>query len=234
MGTLEGGPKIVTDGLVLYLDAANTKSYISGSTFWYDLSKKGNNCTLVNGPTFNPNNAGGIVFDGVNDEGVFPIVNDFLFLNRSPYTLSVFANIISASNVFHGILNREYGGPRNGYNLWFYRDNPNLIAIASERWAGTGQKVAFVLLSNSECVNKWNHYCVTYDGNDLKFYLNGEFINGVFADGNITNTTGPLQIARRQTTNGNVNISNLQIYNRGLSANEVKQNFNTIKQRFNL
>lgn len=225
-------PKIVTDGLVLYLDAANPNSYISGNTTWVDLSKRKNNCTLINGPTFNPINNGSVVFDGVNDEGIFPVLTDLQFLNRSPYTLSVFAKIMSASNIFHGLLNREYGAPRNGYNLWFIRDNPNIIAIASERFGGTEQKVSFILLDNDSCINKWNHYCVTYDGNDLKFYFNGEFRNSVFADGNITNTTGTLQIARRQTTNGNCAISNIHIYNKALSVIEVQQNYSTLKGRY--
>jgi hypothetical protein len=67
MGTLSGGPNIVTDGLVLNLDAANIKSYVSGSTTWRDLSRSGNNGTLTNGPTFNAGNGGSIVFDGIDD-----------------------------------------------------------------------------------------------------------------------------------------------------------------------
>jgi len=61
------GPNISDDGLVLSLDAANTKSYINGSTTWTDLSRRGNNGTLINGPTFDSTNLGSIVFDGVND-----------------------------------------------------------------------------------------------------------------------------------------------------------------------
>ena len=60
-------PKISTDGLVLCLDAANTKSYPGSGTVWSDLSRGGNNGTLTNGPTFNSGNGGSIVFDGVND-----------------------------------------------------------------------------------------------------------------------------------------------------------------------
>ena len=60
-------PKIVTDGLVLCLDAANSKSIVSGSTTWNDLSRGGNNGNLVNGPTFNSGNGGSILFDGVDD-----------------------------------------------------------------------------------------------------------------------------------------------------------------------
>jgi hypothetical protein len=58
-------PKIIQDGLVLYLDAANTKSYPTTGTTWTDLSRSGNNGTLINGPTFNSGNGGSIVFDGV-------------------------------------------------------------------------------------------------------------------------------------------------------------------------
>ena len=61
-------PKIVNDSsLVLCLDSANTKSYVSGSTVWNDISKEKNTATLTNGPTFNTSKGGNIVFDGVDD-----------------------------------------------------------------------------------------------------------------------------------------------------------------------
>jgi hypothetical protein len=65
MSTVEGGGNIITDGLVLLLDAANSKSYPGTGTTWTDLSRSGNNGTLINGPTFNSGNGGSIVFDGV-------------------------------------------------------------------------------------------------------------------------------------------------------------------------
>ena len=61
------GPKIVRDGLVLALDAADRNSYISGSTTWTDLSGNGNTGTLTNGPTYSSANGGSLVFDGSND-----------------------------------------------------------------------------------------------------------------------------------------------------------------------
>jgi hypothetical protein len=77
MGTLSGGPDIITDGLVLYLDAANPNSYASGSTTWRDISRGGNNGTLVNGPTFNSSTSGNIVFDGVDDYLITPSITNF-------------------------------------------------------------------------------------------------------------------------------------------------------------
>lgn len=58
---------IVTQGLVLDLDAAIQGSYPKTGSTWFDISNNGNNGTLTNGPTYSPDNFGSIVFDGVND-----------------------------------------------------------------------------------------------------------------------------------------------------------------------
>jgi hypothetical protein len=228
-------PKIVTDGLVLYLDAANTKSYISGSTRWTDISTGLNNGTLVNGPTFNSSNYGNIVFDGSNDYVTFSTNPNLYFTGKSPYTISVYANILTTSAIFSGFINRESSFPRNGYNIWFY-PNPTQVAIASERWTGDGvQKVTYILLNNSECINVWNQYTVTYENSTLKFYLNGELKHtNLSATGNISNTSTPLEIGKRITDYGNFKLSNAMIYNKALSPEEVAQNYNTLKTRFGL
>ena len=68
MSTLTGGQgNIITNGLVLRLDAANPRSYQSGSLIWNDLSGNGNSGSLVNGPAFNTSASGVIRFDGVDD-----------------------------------------------------------------------------------------------------------------------------------------------------------------------
>jgi len=61
------GPDIVTDGLVLALDAANVKSYPGSGTTWRDLSGNDGNGTLTAGPTFSTDNGGVISFDGSDD-----------------------------------------------------------------------------------------------------------------------------------------------------------------------
>ena len=59
------GPSLVKDGLVLCLDAANPKSYVSGSAAWIDMSGNNNNGTLINGPTYTTASKGGIMFDSI-------------------------------------------------------------------------------------------------------------------------------------------------------------------------
>ena len=73
---------IVTNGLVLFLDANNTNSYPGSGTSWYDLSGNGNTGTLTNGPTFSGENGGTIVFDGVDDS--FPIASRFCLSSYNP------------------------------------------------------------------------------------------------------------------------------------------------------
>ena len=63
---------IVTNGLVLNLDAGYLPSYPQNGTSWYDLGPSGNTGTLTNGLTFNSGNGGSIVFDGVDDSTVLP------------------------------------------------------------------------------------------------------------------------------------------------------------------
>ena len=72
------GPKIVTDGLVLHLDAGDPRSFDGNSTTWRDLSGNGNHGTLMNGVGYTNSNKGGMVFDGVNDYcdcGTSPFLN---------------------------------------------------------------------------------------------------------------------------------------------------------------
>ena len=61
------GPNIVLDDLLLYLDAGNIKSYPGSGSTWTDLTRKGNNASLINGSTYDSSNGGSIVFDGAND-----------------------------------------------------------------------------------------------------------------------------------------------------------------------
>ena len=87
-------PNIITDGLVLYLDAANTKSYVSGSTTWTDLVGL-NNGTLINGPTFNSANGGSIVFNGVNN---YVTLGDNKYKYQTNFSVEVFARFPNLPN----------------------------------------------------------------------------------------------------------------------------------------
>jgi hypothetical protein len=90
------GPRqksIVTDGLVLSLDAGNANSYPGTGTNWADLSGNGLNGTLVNGPTYNSANLGSIVFDGTNDH--VTVANNSLLNPTTTISVAAYFNISS-------------------------------------------------------------------------------------------------------------------------------------------
>ena len=104
---LAHSPSIVTNGLVLALDAANRKSYPGTGTTWTDISGNGNSGTLVNGPTYSSANGGSIVFDGTNDYVVTSTITNYKSLNMWVYLDSKSAYLLDARN-----------GSPSGY-FWF-------------------------------------------------------------------------------------------------------------------
>jgi len=66
---LAHSPSIIADGLVFYLDAANTRSY-SGSGLTVNGLVGGIGGSLVNGVGFTSSNNGSFIFDG-SDDGIY-------------------------------------------------------------------------------------------------------------------------------------------------------------------
>jgi len=229
-------PKIVTDGLVMYLDAGNNRSYASGSTSWLDLSRGGNNGTLINGPTFSSANGGSIVFDGVDDyvsrnqvldTGQNFTVNAWIY----PTLLGTTRRAIAASSYNYS--------SRNGWlfsTAGFGINNTFFLSIGTDN----AYRVA---AANTLSLSMWQYITgvVADGGQTITLYLNGNSTNSATSNtnlGTITYTHPQFNIGFRDvggTTDPYTgNISSVQIYNRALSASEILQNYNALKGRFNL
>ena len=223
-------PKIVTDGLILYLDAANTKSYVSGSTTWNDISRGGNNGTLVNGPVYSGTSGGAIVFDGVDDYVNLPNATS---LWTSSFTINFYtkSNVLGNQFIFS---NGSYGSAAT--NIWFDGGGLNNFSVHLRRTDGTGAiGYNFTLLRP---YNTLNYYSIVYNTGDntLKLYQNSNLV-----DSKNTSLVDPSWMPngwRIANSNGwpsiNGNLYNFLIYNRALSGAEILQNYNTTKSRFGL
>ena len=209
-------PKIVTNGLVLCLDAGNVKSYVSGSTSWLDLTPNQNVGTLTNGPTFNTGSGGSIVFDGVND---YLNLGNPSTLNILNFTVCAWAKSSTFTNyqniIFKGTTTGQYGIALNSSGDWTIQPNTGF----------TGD-----ILS----LNTWNFFVGTYNGTQITAYRNGvqkqQYSIAQSYFGSII-TVGTDTVNSRYF---NGNIAQVSIYNRALSATEILQNYNATKTRFGL
>jgi hypothetical protein len=227
MATQYANGKIVTSGLVLALDAADRNSYVSGSTIWNDVSGNENNGTLTNGPTFSNNS---IVFDGTNDYvGSFGNYNTYFnFNSNSTFTISCFFKATINNNYKALVVSSNSTGNWN-YGIWISNGASNYLLV--------GYDGANRLANTSLTTNTIYQACLVYTSNTQTIYLNG-VVDGIFTSVPIFNATNQqLSIGRRGDRDDSYltgNIYNVQIYNRDLSAQEVLQNYNAQKSRFNL
>lgn len=233
------GPNIVTNGLVLHLDAPNIKSYTGSGTAWNDLSNNGNNGTLISSPTYDGKS---IIFNGTTQYVTFANTSSLQFLGNASYTLQSWVYPTSQPGVatYKGIINRENnaGSGRDGYNLYFNTSTGTTTQFTSERWgSGTFLGSAGTAIDASLSVNKWSFIVVTYDGTNLKMYRNAiQVANNVTTVGNITNTTRTFEVAARNGVGFNIaaNIPQVSVYNRALTQAEVTKNFEGTRWRYGI
>ena len=256
-------PNIVTDGLVLYLDAANTKSYISGSNRWTDIVNLANG-TLTNGPTFNTANLGSIVFDGVND--YCPLTGSNFIQIPNPNLLQEDTSPILSVAPWYPIY--------NNFTIEIVCRPTNTISITSEATAGasgtSGQR--YIIEHNKSTDGRNNGAIVLSVGtNAIQVFEHGDghmpcllshtvstttnthivvtvtskqpslYINSTFARTGLTSIKTNLELGARLPgvcssfyTAFAGNIHLVKFYNRLLSVQEIQQNYNTIKTRFGL
>jgi hypothetical protein len=232
---------IVTNGLVLALDAAKRDSYPGTGTTWNDISGNRNNGTLTNGPTFNSGNGGSIVFDGVDDYVNF---GDVLDLGTNSLTVNQWVILSSVSS--QTFLSKALAGAQN------YRYSTNISGPSNNRLGvfiqGNGGGDIVPYGSTILTVNTWfmatfvfnrsSSISIYYNGiqesltgsatisqwNNLDFQSNNPFRIGCYT---ASNNTTPVSF-----TNGRIGIT--QVYFRALSAAEITQNYNATKGRYGL
>jgi hypothetical protein len=233
--TIYGGPEIVTSGLVLYLDAGNSKSYPGSGTTWNDLSGNSNNGTLTNGPSYSSANKGSISFDGVDDYISITFSNTGLIPVGSGQR-TIIANIVyqSGQNVYYPIVDYGTYTTRNRYSL-FLDNSAGNKKVSNIVWAND--------LSSSATIpgnNTWNNICITYNGStSCSFYINGILdststfaanLNTILGSGNIFN----IGKGAYESTYFRGSIASVYMYNRALSASEISNNYKALKGRYGL
>jgi hypothetical protein len=226
-------PAVVTNGLVLNVDAGFTPSYPTTGTTWYDVSSGGNNGTLINGPTFNSSDGGSIVFDKVDDKVQRNSINV-----GNNFTIGIWCKPTSASR--QTMMANSYIYDPNFENEGFLF---NIGNAGTDMFISLGRDL-YGKISPTGLVsaNTWFYACASYNGSTINLYFNGANVGGNFFGSPITITYNTNPFFLGSWNYGGVNpyewfggnIAVAQVYNRALSSTEVLQNFNATKTRFGL
>jgi hypothetical protein len=220
-------PAIVRDGLVLCLDAGNPKSYPGSGTTWTDLSGNGRNGTLTNGPTYSSSNGGNIVFDGSND--VVRVSNNFIPAD-SPISISLWTKITTGSALVDTINDSVAW---DGFGLWGNGSGNKFRWILLKQYSNPTISV-FLNSNTSWTSGVWTNATVTYNQSVASIYVNGAFDVSTGYSGGYDIGQSFIGIGARQSggSASNCSISQVSIYNRALTAQEIQQNFNATKSRY--
>jgi len=227
-----GTPPIVTNGLVLHLDAANSRSYTSGSTVWNDLSGRNNSGSLINGPTFSRDNGGSIVFDGVNDYCIVPN-QTFNSTTGSSFTIEIIFKRNSATpSSARPLYKMGLGSSSTDARIHFWFDDNSNGAMRINYYVSGGFD-RYITLNSQLLDTNFHHAVQVVDKNSLQ--MTGYFDGINRGSGAITNSstsTTNFDICGLLACNASVALT--RIYNRVLTPQEILQNYNATKSRYNL
>jgi len=221
-------PKIITEGLVLALDAANKKSYPGSGTTWFDLSGNGNHGTNAN-MTFETDKLG--VFDFNNSTSESTIANSDSLNPVSQLTLEAVVNFDGNSTDFifeKGNVNTQYSIFSHGTDLVFRTVHQGV----------SGYDSLYGAKSQGITNGQYHHVLGSYNGSTKKLYIDGKEVATKNKTGNLVTTTPGASVGDFGGASTGYpfggKIALVRVYNIGLNASQVKQNFEAIRGRFGI
>lgn len=206
------GPNVSLDGMILCLDAGNTKSYPGTGNTWFDISADQKfNATLVSSPSFNTNR---IITNGTNN---YIQVSDIP--TSTERTVNIVYNLTGSS-----------GGPLWRVNDWrerIFNGSTNLIA-------SSGTYYSLSAPGGNQLVN----YCYSYGGTNAKSYINGVLVQSITMNSSMNIGTYSYRFGNQSSGSSNYYVAAeyyyISFYDRQLTDDEVKYNYNALRNRYGI
>jgi len=232
-----GGPDLITDRLVLCLDAADKQSYIGSGTTWRDLTPNNNTCALQNSPTFVNEFQGSLNFASASSQyGIVSHNSSILPSSSMTWQIAVKFNTFptygpifkkgeESDSTGHIALFHNFNSGNSTYHLRFQASD---VLYATRNLDTTGN------WSTTLSTGIFYVFHLTYDGSNFRMYYNGVLRHTTAWAFGLGSNNQPLWLARFWAGNLNGNMAHFSIFNRVLTANEIYQNNNILKRRFRL
>lgn len=224
------GPKIVNDGLIVCVDANNTKSYPGSGTSAYNMVGSSNTFSFGGNLSWQSGTPSYFASDGTNDGLETPHSSNLNITGA--YTLEVW--IWWSQHKLYGCsLVKGPGGSGNYFNYCFFFYDTNIITGCGD---GTNfYSTSLAVSSGYINTNSWHHLVGTFNGtNTFKIYVDGVERSSATMGSTIVpyQNTDILSIVQNSySLNGR--ISSARVYNTCFTPDQVRQNYNASKSRFN-
>lgn len=243
---------VVTNGLKLYLDAYNLRSYGGTGTTWYDLSNSRYNFTNDGGTWTVSGGRRYFELDGVNDRIYGTNMTTIFDTNTVGWTWSMWVNHATAPQFIDVLINSEYFTIGR---MSYYFDNRSTTNTGNGWRVGSYTDTGFqdrgVTYNQTITTNVWRHACVTFTyttstTGTFRIYINGsqvasaaQTVSGGLTWASFNSSRRPIIGAFAEPGGtfsrfNNIRVGEVLNYNRDLSATEVSDNYNSTKSNYGL
>ncbi len=236
-------PSIITNGLMLHLDAANLKSYPGTGTTWFDISGNGRNATLFNGVAYSSEKSGCLDFNRTTDSyATIPhdaTISSQVFGASATFTLSGWF-VVDEYADYATLIQKASGGSYSNSTNGIWMENSNEILGISASNVGGNPTGSLARVYYNATPGVWYNVVWTGDGTTARLYINGVLVNSIlFSSLTVTRneSSDPITIGTRSTGSTpelDGRIAVVTAYNIGFTQNQVLQNFNAYRGRFGL
>lgn len=234
-------PKISTNGLVLYLDAANVKSYPGSGTTWFDLSGNRNNGTLTS-VGYDTDNKGSMIFDNAADTCVITHNSSLNF--SSTFTISTWikVNSFSTSTIYNVVSKKpSFNNTQQGWSCQYDYRTTGVLQYRNNDGSVLNDHTPTSSVNNTSLLNQTELYANSVwviNGSNVSFYINSELKSTSAINYTDTDTSTNIYIGKTVGSIGDSsllsNLSCVQIYNRPLIVTEIRQNFDAYRGRYGI
>lgn len=232
MSTVSGGGYfggIVTDGMVLCLDAAKKESYPRSGVLWNDVSDSAHVATINGNPTFSTFDYGEFNLDGTGDYFTIPQSAGDFSKTICCYEIWCYPDVFDADGMIL-FMDKPVFGTTSGAQIAIGGGLGGAIRV---RGSSSVTADSTLLLN----VGEWNHVVVNFNGTSAECYINNvQQTLGTIAS--VVTTTYSLHIGRYPTIantydfDGKIGVA--RVYNKNLTADEVSKNYNALRVRYGL
>ena len=196
---------------------------------WADKSGNSNHGELINGPTYNSENGGSIVFDGTDNRITIPHNSSIGMSDNFTFSILVKSSTWTSGNqeglVQKGTISNYGAYLRGGGGTVSFYTSPTSYWAPGPDIGGDG---------------RWHLLTFVYSYSQLGYkqvYVDGLYHSQLAVTVPITSNTLDIQIGFASVGAPqylNAEVANYILYNRVLTSQEILQNFNATKSRFGL